>query len=70
MEEILVWIETQKSNILLVTTPLLVVFLIGVGICIASSKRGFEDNKPWLKNIIIGGFIILFAATLVTLLFG
>ena len=70
MNEILTWIETNKNNILMVTTPLLIIFVIVLGISIASSKRGFEDNKPWLKNIIIGGALILFASTLITILFG
>ncbi len=70
MSEVQAWIETQKGNILMVSIPLLIIFLIACGISIASSKRGLEDNKPWLKNIVIGGFLVTFAVTLITILFG
>lgn len=69
MDEILKWIEEQKGNITMVAIPLMTVFAIIAGICISSSKRGFEENKPWLKNICIGGFIVTFAVTLLALFF-
>ena len=68
MEKFLAWLETQRANILLITTPLFVIFVILAGICIASSKRGLEDNKPWLKNIVIGIALVFFATTIVTIL--
>lgn len=70
MNEIKAWIEEQKGNILVIFVPVFVVLAILLGFNIAASKRGLEDNKPWIRNIIIGGLIITFAATLVTILFG
>ena len=70
MNEIKAWIEEQRSNILVIFVPIFIILLILLGFSIAGSKRGLEENKPWIKNIIIGGLIITFAVTLVTILFG
>lgn len=68
MAEILAWLETQKTNILTVTTIIMVIIVILAAFSIGSSKRGLEENKPWLKNIVIAIFLISFATTIVTLL--
>ena len=70
MADIKAWIEEQKQNILVIFIPIFIIFVILCGFSIASSKRGLEENKPWLKNIVIGGLLVSFAAIIVTILFG
>lgn len=70
MADIKAWLEEQKQNILVIFIPLFIIFVILCGFSIAASKRGLEENKPWLKNIVIGGLLVSFAAIIVTILFG